>query len=248
MLTENQHVQTLTVMAESLRWGLQEECQLGSDVIGQILPCVDKLLPLHQNFLCAMETRQRESTDPSNPKNFLIHRIGDILTEQFSGEHGAEITALYGEFCSKHTHAVNLYKQILQNNRKLQAFIKQQRRNGELKRREIPELLLLVTQRITKYPILLERLLQYTDEASGDACVCRQALRALRCVLSGVEQSVCERQKEQTFTHIMQRLDSRSVTRLRNGETFSKQQLTHTHSTHTHTQWTPHLQNQLWKA
>lgn len=35
--------------------------------------------------------------------------------------------------------------------------------NLVIKRREIPEFLLLITQRITKYPVLLERLLQHTD-------------------------------------------------------------------------------------
>jgi len=39
----------------------------------------------------------------------------------------------------------------------------QQSSNSLVKRREIPECILLVTQRITKYPVLLERILQYTE-------------------------------------------------------------------------------------
>lgn len=38
-----------------------------------------------------------------------------------------------------------------------------------MRRREIPECILLVTQRITKYPVLLERILQYTEGQSSAA-------------------------------------------------------------------------------
>lgn len=38
-----------------------------------------------------------------------------------------------------------------------------------MRRREIPECILLVTQRLTKYPVLLERILQYTEGQSAAA-------------------------------------------------------------------------------
>lgn len=38
-----------------------------------------------------------------------------------------------------------------------------------MRRREIPECILLVTQRLTKYPVLLERILQYTEGQSSAA-------------------------------------------------------------------------------
>lgn len=46
---------------------------------------------------------------------------------------------------------------------------KQQGTNSLVRRREIPECILLVTQRITKYPVLLERILQYTEGRSSAA-------------------------------------------------------------------------------
>lgn len=35
---------------------------------------------------------------------------------------------LYGEFCSHHTEAVNLFKELKQQNKKLQNFVKVSRR------------------------------------------------------------------------------------------------------------------------
>lgn len=104
---------------------------------------------------------------------------------------------LYGEFCSHHTEAVSVFKELKQQNKKLQNFVKvsccplhlafvenfvvsggsnfgcstlgfqQQSNNSLVRRRGVPEFILLVTQRITKYPVLLERILQYTQGMSA---------------------------------------------------------------------------------
>lgn len=49
------------------------------------------------------------------------------------------------------------------------SLFKQQGNNSLVRRREIPECILLVTQRITKYPVLLERILQHTQGQSSAA-------------------------------------------------------------------------------
>ena len=43
---------------------------------------------------------------------------------QFEGEMGDRTKAAYGEFCSRHNEAVQLYKDILKSDRKFQNFIK----------------------------------------------------------------------------------------------------------------------------
>ncbi|XP_026767703.1 rho guanine nucleotide exchange factor 28 [Pangasianodon hypophthalmus] len=234
MQTEFHHVQTLTVMSDVLRRGLVEEVQLEQDVIGQIFPCLDDLITLHRNFLTKMENRQHTSTHLSNNKNFIIHRIGDILLQQFSCTSAGHMTALYGDFCSKQSEALKIYKQLQQSNRKLQLFLRQQSSNSVIKRREIPEFLLLVTQRITKYPVLLERLLQHTDGDRIEHDDVMAALEGVRCVLSGVELHVEKIQRARELDDIINRLDNKSFTRLKSGEIYSKHTLTHTPHTLTH--------------
>lgn len=46
----------------------------------------------------------------------------------------------------------------------------QQSNNSLVRRRGVPEFILLITQRITKYPVLLERMLQYTQGTSPLVC------------------------------------------------------------------------------
>jgi A-kinase anchor protein 13 len=43
---------------------------------------------------------------------------------QFGGENGERLKEAYGEFCSRHKEAGDLYKDILKNDRKFQGFIK----------------------------------------------------------------------------------------------------------------------------
>ncbi|KAI7801131.1 putative rho guanine nucleotide exchange factor 28-like [Triplophysa rosa] len=230
MQTEFHHVQTLAVMADVLRRGLSEEVQLEQDVIGQIFPRLDELMAHHRNFLIAMETRQWASVFPESQRNYIIRRIGDVLLEQFSGLHGSQMIELYSDFCSQHPEALKIYKQLLQSNRKLQLFLRQQSTNSVIKRREIPEFLLLVTQRITKYPVLLERLLQHTEQdGSAERYEVTVALEALRGVIEEVERRVGEHERSKKLQDIINRLDNKSCTRMKNGELFSKQDLQKTH-------------------
>ncbi|XP_056126789.1 rho guanine nucleotide exchange factor 28 [Rhinichthys klamathensis goyatoka] len=234
MQTEFHHVQTLSVMADVLRAGMLEEVLLEQDTIGQIFPRVDELLVLHRNFLIDMETRQRVSIHLGKHKNYIILQIGDILRRQFSGPNASQMIELYGDFCSRHPEALKVYKQQLQSNRKLQLFLRQLSTNSVVKRREIPEFLLLVTQRITKYPVLVERLLQHTDDGSAERYDIAVALEGLRRVIEEVERHVGDYENAKKLQDIMSRLDNKSCTRLKNGEIFGKQDLQKTHRTLTH--------------
>ncbi|XP_062843366.1 rho guanine nucleotide exchange factor 28-like [Trichomycterus rosablanca] len=228
MQTEFHHVQTLAVMIGVLRRGLQEEVQLEQDVIAQIFPGLDELMDVHRNFLTTMESRR-----PAHARNHVLHRVGDVLLQQFSGSCARHMVELYGEFCSKQPEALRLYKQLQQNNRKLQVFLRQQSCKSVIKRREIPEFLLLVTQRITKYPVLLERLLQHTGGGGVERDDVTAALEGVRGVISGVESHVEKIQLARQLDDILNRLDNKSFTRLKSGEVYSKHTLLHT--THTHT-------------
>lgn len=98
----------------------------------------------------------------------------------------------YGDFCSHHTEAVSYYKEQLHNNKKFQNVIRvreeipstsgakcitstrclielfhfQKVNNLSIVRRlGVSECILLVTQRIMKYPVLVERIILNTEGA-----------------------------------------------------------------------------------
>ncbi|XP_048044520.1 rho guanine nucleotide exchange factor 28 isoform X5 [Megalobrama amblycephala] len=226
MQTELHHVQTLMVMAEVFRRGMREEVGLDPDTIGRIFPCLDELLLLHRDFLSAMRERRQSCVQPNSNKNYLIHRVGDIFLQQFSQENAENMKQVYGEFCSHHTEAVSYFKELQQQNKRFQLFIKQQSSNSLVKRREIPECILLVTQRITKYPVLLERILQYTEEHTEEHADLSRALVLIRELISAVDQRVSQYEQNQKMSEVLGRMENKCATKLKSGYTFRKQDIT----------------------
>ncbi|XP_058238662.1 rho guanine nucleotide exchange factor 28 isoform X6 [Hemibagrus wyckioides] len=222
MHTELHHLQTLTIMAEVFRRGMREEVGLDAEAIARIFPCLDELFVLHRDFLFAMMERRNNSTQPDNEKNYLIHHVGDILLQQFSQENAENMKRVYGEFCSRHNEAVSFFKELQQQNKRFQLFIKQQSSNSLVKRREIPECILLVTQRITKYPVLLERILQYTEEGTQEHADISAALSLVREMISAVDVRVSEREQSQWLSDVLGRMESKSLARLKSGAAFRK--------------------------
>ncbi|XP_034026630.1 rho guanine nucleotide exchange factor 28-like [Thalassophryne amazonica] len=229
MQTELHHIQTLMVMSEIFRRGMLEELQLDCDCVARIFPCLDPLLHFHRNLFGALQERRQIMAQPDNYRNYLIHQIGDILLQQFSDENAEKMKQLYGEFCSHHKEAVSVFKELQQQNKKLQNFVKQQSNNSLVRRREVPELILLVTQRITKYPVLLERILLYTQEGSQEHSDLFSALAQIREVITTVDLTVSKYERCQELQQVLARLENKSFTKLKNGRVFRKQDL---HSQH----------------
>ncbi|MBN3320922.1 ARG28 factor, partial [Atractosteus spatula] len=225
MQTEMHHIQTLTIMSEIFRRGMKEQLQLDHYTVDKIFPCLDELFDIHKSFFSAMKERRQHGTEENNDRNFLIDRIGDVLVQQFSDENAMKMKQVYGEFCSHHTEAVNFFKELQQQNKKFQAFIKQQSNNSLVRRREIPECILLVTQRITKYPVLVERILQHSKEGTEEHADLIRALSLIREVIAAVDLKVSEYEKEQKLVEILNRIENKTFAKLKNGHTFRKQDL-----------------------
>ncbi|KAM6187364.1 rho guanine nucleotide exchange factor 28 isoform 1-T3 [Sarcoramphus papa] len=224
MQTEVHHIHTLFIMSEIFRKGMKEELQLDHSTVDRIFPCLDELLEIHRQFFWRMKERRQESCEAGSERNFVISRIGDILVQQFSEENATKMKKIYGEFCSHQKEAVNLFKE-LQQNKKFQNFIKLRNSNLLARRRGIPECILLVTQRITKYPVLVERILQYSKEGTEEHKDLCKALHLIKDIIAAVDLKVNEYEKKQKLLEILSRTENKTYTKLKNGHVFRKQDL-----------------------
>ncbi|KAI4876223.1 hypothetical protein NFI96_017958 [Prochilodus magdalenae] len=239
--TELHHVRTLRIMDGVFRRGMLEEVQLEPGVVHALFPCLDRLLALHIRFLNQLLDRRKHCLHSSSAHNFTINHISDLLLQQFSGQCADEMRKAYAEFCSRHLKAVKLYKELLARDKRLQYFIRRVSRGPLLRRHGFQECILLVTQRITKYPVLVQRILDNTkvnemyrqctflqkcyvynaEEAAGLA----QSLALMRELLSSVDQQVLELERTQRLQEIRSRLDSRAEAKLRSGALFRPAEL-----------------------
>ncbi|XP_028835973.1 rho guanine nucleotide exchange factor 2 isoform X2 [Denticeps clupeoides] len=218
--TELHHVRTLRIMEGVFRRGMLEEVQLEPGVAHAVFPCLDRLLALHTQFLAQLLVRKNDSLAPDSKANFTINKLGDVLVEQFSGPCADDMRKTYAEFCSRHLKAVKLYKELLARDKRFQQFIRRASRGPLLRRHGIQECILLVTQRITKYPVLIQRILDNSKGNEEEAESLSQALTLIKELLSSVNQQVQELERTQRLQEIQARMDPWTETEVRGGGVF----------------------------
>ncbi|NXV76841.1 ARHGI factor, partial [Atlantisia rogersi] len=222
MQTEMHHVRTLKIMLKVYSKAMTEELQFPNAVINKLFPCVDELLELHGQFLLQLKERRKESLEEGSERNYLIQNIGDLLVKQFSGESGERMKEKYGVFCCGHNEAVSHYKDLLQSNKKFQNLIKKIGNCSIVRRLGVQECILLVTQRITKYPVLVERIIQNTEGGTKDYEELTQALSLIKDTITHVDAMVNECEKGQRLKEIMHKMEPKSTWKCKNGLIFRK--------------------------
>ncbi|XP_026528840.1 A-kinase anchor protein 13 isoform X2 [Notechis scutatus] len=225
MQTEMHHVRTLKIMSDVYSRGMVQELQFEQQMVEKIFPCLDNLLNIHSQFFQRILERKKESLADRSEKNFVIKRIGDILVNQFSGENAERMKKTYGKFCGHHNEAVNYFKDLHSKDKRFQAFIKKKMSSSVVRRLGIPECILLVTQRITKYPVLLQRILQYTKENDTEHQDLVLSLNLVKEVLTAVDSKVSNYEKKMRLNEIYTRTDSKSIMRMKSGQMFAREDL-----------------------
>ncbi|KAM9470506.1 A-kinase anchor protein 13 isoform 1-T1 [Clarias gariepinus] len=225
--TEMHHLRTLRIMADVYSKGLQKEVQVEVQTLEKMFPVLDELLELHTTFFTNLLERRKEAREEQRGSDggFVIRRIGDVLLGQVTGSNAEKIKKVYGRFCSRHNEAVNIYKELHTRDKRFQAFIKKKMSSAVVRRLSIPECILLVTQRITKYPVLLQRLLQHTREPEEEQADVTEALRQMKEVLTGVDSKVNDYEKRQRLKEVYSRTDSKSIMRMKSGQMFAREDL-----------------------
>ncbi|XP_016365563.1 rho guanine nucleotide exchange factor 18-like [Sinocyclocheilus rhinocerous] len=223
--TEINHVRTLKLVLGVYVRELRETLQMDETQLERLFPQVDSLLQVHQLFLNRLKQRRIDSLEPGSTQNYCIHRIGDILMAQFSGEIRDRLQYCYGVFCSHHTNAVSFYKDLMQNNKKFQSFIRKVCQMSILRRLGIPEIILLIIQRITKYPVLFERVIKYTTVDSEEHRNLVQGLELLKNTISQVNTHVDEFEKAARLRDLSSKLEPKSQVKMTHGRVFRREDM-----------------------
>ncbi|XP_065713897.1 rho guanine nucleotide exchange factor 2 isoform X2 [Patagioenas fasciata] len=208
--TELHHVRTLKIMGSLFRRAMLEELALDPGTVHGIFPGLDELRQVHQRFLAQLLERRRHSLACDSNKNFVIDRLGDILVSQFSGASAEQLRKAYSEFCSRHTRALKEYKELLARDKRFQQFIRRMSRSPLLRRHGVPECILLVTQRITKYPVLIERILKNSKDNEAEAADLSRALALVKELISAVNAEVHACELSARLGDVHRRLDGRA--------------------------------------
>ncbi|XP_011256225.1 rho guanine nucleotide exchange factor 18 isoform X3 [Camponotus floridanus] len=212
VLTEKHHCLVLLAMEKIFAEGLRRHFRLGQPDLERMFPRLRDLIDIHLRFL--QKLRKRQNANP------VVSTIVDILIEQFSGDNAQRMKSAYGEFCSRHRDAVETYKYYLRNDPRFARFVRYCQTNPLLKKKGIPECILFVTQRLTKYPLLIEPLIK-TSTVQDEGEDLRKALILVKEILADVDACVADKEREDRKLEIYNKIDAKSFVTYR-GAKFKK--------------------------
>lgn len=218
VLTEKHHCLVLLAMDRIFAENLRRHFRLNQSDVERMFPRLRDLIDIHMRFL--QKLRKRQSANP------VVVSIADILFDQFSSENAQRMKSAYGEFCSRHRDAVEAYKYFLRSDPRFARFVRQcqvmERRlnifskhsfdfffillqtHPLLKKKGIPECILFVTQRLTKYPLLIEPLIK-TCMVPNEGDNLRKALALVKEILAEVDTRVADKEREDRKLEIYNR-------------------------------------------
>lgn len=201
--TERAHVRMLRVLDHVFYQKLSKEAILPPADIKNIFTNLEEILQLHVSILEQMAAVRKRN------ESSVIDQIGDDLLSWFSGGEVEKIKQAVGTFCSNQPFALEIIKTKKKDSR-FTSFIQEAESNRLCRRLQLKDLIPIEMQRLTKYPLLLDNIVKYTDNAVEKDKV-KQAADCCRKILSHVNQAVKESEDKQRLEDYQRRLDLSSL-------------------------------------
>uniref|UniRef100_A0A669BRJ5 Rho guanine nucleotide exchange factor 12 n=1 Tax=Oreochromis niloticus TaxID=8128 RepID=A0A669BRJ5_ORENI len=195
--TERAHVRMLKVLDNVFYQKLTKDSILPPADTKNIFSNLEEVLQLHDQMAAV-----RKRNDSS-----VIDQIGDDLLSWFSGGEEEKIKQAVGTFCSNQPFALELIKTKQKKDSRFTSFILEAESNRQCRRLQLKDIIPVEMLRLTKYPLLLDNIVKYTEEKEK----VKQAADCCRKILSHVNQAVKESEDKQRLEDYQRRLDLSSL-------------------------------------
>ncbi|XP_068173221.1 rho guanine nucleotide exchange factor 12 isoform X2 [Antennarius striatus] len=202
--TERAHVRMLRVLDIVFYQKLSKEAILPPADIKNIFTNLEEILHLHVSILEQMAAVRKRN------ESSVIDQIGDDLLCWFSGGEEEKIKLAVGTFCSNQPFALEIIKTKQKKDSRFASFIQEAESNRLCRRLQLKDIIPVEMLRLTKYPLLLENISKYTDNAVEKDKV-KQAADCCRKILNHVNQAVKESEDKQRLEDYQRRLDLSSL-------------------------------------
>ncbi|GAA6030396.1 hypothetical protein JCM8097_009087 [Rhodosporidiobolus ruineniae] len=187
--TEQSYVQSLQLVIEVFLNALQPT--LPEKALKVIFANIDEILLFDTIFLSELEERQRQS-------RLYINTIGDIVKEHMKG-----VGSQYRGFCVNQSNAVRTLADLKVSDRNLRTQLDSLR----VKNLELEHFLLEPMQRLTRYPLLINQILRYTEPDHPDHATLSRALQIAEGTLSEVNEAVRSHENEEKLAWLSDNIE-----------------------------------------
>uniref|UniRef100_W5KJ64 Rho guanine nucleotide exchange factor (GEF) 12b n=1 Tax=Astyanax mexicanus TaxID=7994 RepID=W5KJ64_ASTMX len=202
--TERAHLRMLKVLDNVFYQRMTRETILPPADIKNIFTNLEEIVQMHVSIMEQMTAIRKKN------ETAVVDIIGDDLLSWFSGAEEEKIKHAVGTFCSNQPFALELIKSRQKKDQRFASFVQDAESNRQCRRLQLKDMIPVEMQRLTKYPLLLESIAKYTDDAEEKSKV-KRAGECCRNILNHVNQEVKEAENKQRLEDYQRRLDLSSL-------------------------------------
>ncbi|KAI5085247.1 rho guanine nucleotide exchange factor 11, partial [Silurus meridionalis] len=194
--TEASHLRILRVLDQVFFQKMRN--LLTTEELACIFPNLPEVYELHAS-LCESMKKLRESP--------IVQGIGDLMLARFEDAAGEEFLEQVSQLCSQQSQALELIKNKQRKDPRFAHLILECEASPHCRRLQLKDLLVSETQRLTKYPLLLDNIIKHTEAGSPDLQPLLRAQACCRGILQAVNEVVRETEHRQLLSQYQRRLD-----------------------------------------
>ncbi|XP_029436686.1 rho guanine nucleotide exchange factor 11 isoform X3 [Rhinatrema bivittatum] len=207
-VTEASHLRILRVLDLIFYQRMKKENLLSQDELWLLFPNLSELIEIHNSLSESMKRLREEGP--------VVGEISDLMLSRFDGSAGEEIQQEAAKFCSYQSFALELIKTKQRKETRFNLFMQEAESSPQCRRLQLKDLIVSQMQRLTKYPLLLENIVKYTDNDTSEhtkLCRCRDRCRE---ILKYVNEAVKQAENQHRLIVYQKRLDATSLERTSN--------------------------------
>ncbi|KAK3832829.1 MAG: hypothetical protein J3R72DRAFT_233562 [Linnemannia gamsii] len=152
------------------------------------------LLDLSQSIVDELNQRQESGQG-------VVFAVGDVINS-----HIVERAGCFMRYCANHREATSLLTRRMAESRLLREFITAAKSKPSCRGMDIFSFLLQPLQRITRYPLLIKKILEYTDEDHIDHLLLSEALISAENFLDRINEFIRRGEDKQKLEDIQRKL------------------------------------------
>ncbi|KAF9086756.1 actin organization and endocytosis protein [Mortierella sp. AD031] len=152
------------------------------------------LLDLSQSIVDEL-VRRRDS------EQGVVLAVGDVINS-----HIVERAGCFMRYCANHREASSLLTRSMAESRLLSDFMKAAKSKPSCRGMDISSFLLQPLQRITRYPLLIKKILEYTEEDHIDHLLLSEALVSAESFLDRINESIRRGEDKQKLEELQRKL------------------------------------------
>ncbi|KIY46490.1 hypothetical protein FISHEDRAFT_75585 [Fistulina hepatica ATCC 64428] len=151
---------------------------LDRKAVAVVFANIEDILLANTVFLSSIEERQKDC-------RLYIDRIGDILEDHMRK------MDIYLEYCANQSNAIKVLQSLRSSNPELASHLQRiQDEDPSVRSLDLSSYLLEPMQRLTRYPLLIKKILRYTEEGTGEWTTIHRALATSEKILNCINETI----------------------------------------------------------